>query len=74
MLGPGVTLSSRNGIEPSDPGSSMVNCMSGSCELMCCSSCWLCSAFWMTRVSSINLSQRLRGGGKIGGIWLQTLP
>ena len=74
LLDPGVTLVSRNGMEPSDPCSSTVNCMLGSCELMCCSSCWLCSAFWMTRVSSTNLNQRLRGGGQIGGLWLQALP
>ena len=73
LLGSGVTLVSRNGMEPSDPGSSTVNCMLGSSQLMYCSSCWLCSAFWMTRVSSTNLSHRLRGGGQIGGLWLQTL-
>ena len=65
LLGPGVTLVFRNGMEPSDPGSSTVNCMLGSCELMCCSSCWLCSAFWMTRMSSTNLSQRLGVEGRL---------
>ena len=58
LLGPGVTLVSKNGIEPSGAGSSTVNCMLGSCELIWCSSCWLCSAFWMTRVSSTNLTHR----------------
>ena len=74
LLGPGVTLVSRKGMEPSVPGSSTVNCMLGSCELTCCSSCWLCSAFWMTRVLSTNLSHRLGMGGQFGGPWLQTLP
>ena len=67
LLGPGVTLVSRNGMEPSGPGSSTVNCMLGSCELMYYSSCWLCSAFWMTRVSSTNLNQRLGVEGRLEG-------
>ena len=74
LLSPGVTLVSRNGMEPSAPGSSTVTCMLGSCELMCCNSCWLCSVFWMTRVSSTNLSHKVGGGGQFGGLWLQTLP
>ena len=35
LLGPGVTLVSRNGMERSRPGSSTVNYMFGSCELIC---------------------------------------
>ena len=31
--------------------------MLGSCELMWCSSCALCSALWITRVSSANLAK-----------------
>ena len=58
LFGPGVTLMSRNGMEPSVPGSSTVNCMLGSCELMWYSSGVLCSALWITRVLSTNLSQR----------------
>ena len=65
LLGPGVTLVSRKGMNPSVPGSSTVNCMLGSCELMCCSSCWLCSAFWMTRVSPTNLRHKV-GGWRAG--------
>ena len=34
LFGPGVTLVSINGMEPSVPGCSTVNCMLGSCELM----------------------------------------
>ena len=45
VLGPGVTLVSRNGRDPSWFGSSMVNCMCGSCVLMWWRSCWLCYAF-----------------------------
>ena len=63
LLGPGVTLMSRNGIEPSAAGSSTVNCMLGSCELMWCSSCLLCSAFQMTRVSFTHLTHRQGGCG-----------
>ena len=57
LFSPGVTLVSKNRIEPSVPGCSTVNCMLGSCELMWWSSCVLCSTFWMTRVLSTNLSQ-----------------
>ena len=31
----GMTLVCRNGMEPSGPGSSTVNCMVGACELIC---------------------------------------
>ena len=58
LLGSGVTLVSKNGIVPSDAGSSTVNCMLWSRELMWCSKCWLCSAFGMIRVSSTNLNHR----------------
>ena len=58
LFGAGVTLVSRKVMEPSVPGSSTLNCMLGSCELMWCSNCWLCFAFWMTRVSSTNLTHR----------------
>ena len=74
LLGPGLTFVSINGMEPSVPGSSTVNCMLGSCELMCCRNCWLCSASLMIRVSSTNLTHRLGGVGLIVGLWLQTLP
>ena len=42
-------------------GTSAVNYMCGSMELMCCKNCWLCSAFWMTKVSSTYLSHSLGG-------------
>ena len=58
LFGPGVNLVSRNRMDPSVSGSSTVNCMLGSCELMWCSSCVLCSVLWITRVSFTNLSQR----------------
>ena len=73
LLGPGVTLVSRNGMDPSDPGSSTVNCMLGSCELMCCSSCWLCSAYWMARASSTKLNQRLGVEGRLEGFGFKLL-
>ena len=56
----------RNQMEPSLPGSSTVNCMLRSCELMWCSYL-LCSVLWMTRMSSTNLSQRLGVGGSAKG-------
>ena len=65
LLGPDVTLVSTNGIEPSVPGSSTVNCMLGSCELTWCSSCVLFSALWITRVSSTNLTKRCGGCGAV---------
>ena len=74
LLGPGVTLVSKNGIELSHAGSSTVNCMLGSCELMWCSKCWLHSAFWMTRVSSTNLSHRHGGCGADWRALTSTLP
>ena len=63
LLDPGVTLVSKNGFGPSGAGSSTVNCMLGSCELIWCSGCWPCSAFWITRVSSTNLTHRHGGCG-----------
>ena len=65
LLTLGVTLVSRNGIEPSVPGSSTVNSMLGSCKLMWCSSCVLYSALWITRVSSTKLTQRHGGCGAV---------
>ena len=54
LLGPGETWVSRKGSDLSLFGSSMVNCMHGSCVLMC----WKLLAvfpFWMTKVSSTTL-------------------
>ena len=70
LLGPGVTLMSRNGRDPSSFGSSMVNCMCGSCALMWWS-CWLCSTFWMTKVSSTNLRHRQEVWGSSKGLDLK---
>ena len=47
---------SRKGRAPSWFGSTMVNCICGSCELMCCSNCWPWFASLMTKVSSRYLS------------------
>ena len=68
LFGPGVTLVSGNGMEPSVPGCSTVNCILGYCKLMCWSRCVLCSALWRTRVSSTNLSQRLGVRGSAKGL------
>ena len=35
LFRPGVTLLFKNGMKPSVPGHSTVNCMLGYCELMC---------------------------------------
>ena len=58
LFDPGVTFVSRNGMEPSIPGCSTVNCMLGSCEFICWNRCLLCSDLWITRVSLTKLSQR----------------
>ena len=58
VVGAWCNLGVQNGVESSVPGSSIVNCMLGYCEL---SSCVLCSALWITRVSSTNLTQRCGG-------------
>ena len=71
LFSPGVTLVSRNWMEPSVPGCSTVNCMLGSREVVCWSGCVLCSALWMTRVSSTNLSQRWRLGDSAKGFNLK---
>ena len=57
----GTWRRSRKGRSPSWFGSSMVNCICGSCELMCCNICWLCFASWMTKVSSTYLTHRWGG-------------
>ena len=59
LFGRGVTLVSKNGMEPSVPGCSTVNCVLGSCELMWCSSCVQCSALWMTPWLYIGESGRI---------------
>ena len=42
LLGPGETKVSRKGRASSWLGSSVVNYICGSCELMCCNNLWLC--------------------------------
>ena len=64
---PGETKVSKNGSEQSWLGSSVVNRMCGSCELMCWRSCCVCSACWMTKVSYTYLSHR--HGGKVQSYW-----
>ena len=65
LLGPGETKVSRKGRVTSGFGSYMMNYMGGSCEVMCCSNCWLCYASWMTKVSSTYLSHRWGGCGTV---------
>ena len=57
----GVTRVSRKGMEPSCLGSSVVNWMAGSTELMCCRNSSLLDCFNMTNVSSICLFYHLGG-------------
>ena len=71
LLGPGETTVSRKGRVPSWFGSSVVNYICGSCELMCCRSCLLCFACWMTKVSSTNLSNRWGLWGRAKGLNLE---
>ena len=58
LLGPEQTRVSRKSKAPSWLVSSVVNCMCGSCQLMCCGNCWLCFACCMVKVSPINLSHK----------------
>ena len=59
---------SRKGRASSWFRSTTVNCICGSCELMFCSNCWLCFAYWMTKVSSTYLSQRQGVLGRAKGL------
>ena len=68
LLGPEDTKVSRNGRDPSWSSSSLVNCMCGSFVLICCSSCLLCYASWMTEVSSAYLSHKQGVWGKAKGL------
>ena len=78
LLGPGETRLSTDGSDPSWSSSSMVNCMCGSCVLICCSSYWLCSASWMTKVSSTYLSHKWGCGAELkaltSNIFLVSIP
>ena len=65
LSGPGATKLSKNGIDLLLLETSVVTCICGSMELMWCKNCWLCSAFWMAKVSSKYLSQSLRGFGGV---------
>ena len=53
-------------------GTSAVNCMCGSKELVCCKNRWLCSTFQIKKVSSTYLSQSLGGWGVELRPWFQT--
>ena len=57
----GVTKMSKKGIEPSCLCSSVVNCMAGSTEFMCCRNSSLLFCCKMTNVSSTNLFHHLGG-------------
>ena len=56
---------SRKGKAPSSLGSSMVNWMCGSWELICSRNWRLCSAHWMTNVSFMYLSHRWGWGPEL---------
>ena len=74
LSGPGLTNMSKNGMDPLVLGACAVNCMCGSMELVYCKNCWLCSAFWITKVSSSYLSHILGGWGTVLMALFQTLP
>ena len=61
LSGPGGTKMSKIGMDPLVLGTSAVNCLCGSVELMCYMNCCLCSVFWMKKVSSTYLSHNLVG-------------
>ena len=64
----GLEKPPREGKPPSWFGSPMVNCICGSCELMCCSNCWLCFASWVAKVSSTYHSHRWGVWGRAKGL------
>ena len=61
----------RRNMEPSCLCSSVVNCMAGSTEFMCCRNSSLLSCFKMTNVSSTNLFHHLGGSLLLLGLCLQ---
>ena len=65
---------SKKGMEPSCFCSSVVNCMAGSTEFMCCRNSYFLSCFKMTNVSFINLFHHLGGSLQLIGLCLQTTP
>ena len=60
-LGPSDTSISKTGMAPCLLGASIVNWIWEFNELTKVRNCWVCSAFWMTEVLSLYLSQILRG-------------
>ena len=58
----GLTMVSKNGMDPSSLLSSTVNLMAGSTLFMCWRKPCLLKSLWMTKVSSTNLCQNLGGG------------
>ena len=61
LLDPGETRVSKKGIDPPSLRFSVVNCIYGSMEFMYWRDCWLCSACWMTKVSSTHISHSQDG-------------
>ena len=53
----------RNGVI--SVGTSVVNCIFGSTDVMWHKACWLCYACWMKKAPSTYLSQSLGGLGKV---------
>ena len=71
LFGPGETKVPRNGRASSWFGFSTVNCMCGSCELICCGSCWPCFASWITKMLSMYLSHKREVLGRAKGLDLE---
>ena len=68
------TKVSRNGMDPSLLGTSVVNCVWGSMKLIWYRTCWLCSACWTTSVISIPKPKPEGTGGSPDGLGVKSLP
>ena len=66
LSGPGKTEVSEKGMDPLLLGTSVVNCIYGSMEVICYKNSWQCSACWMTKVSSTYLNQSLHYSNNTG--------
>ena len=70
----GLTIVSKEGMDPSSLLSSTVNLMAGSTLLMCWRKPCLLASLWMIKVSSTYLCQNLGGVGQYLGLFALSTP
>ena len=70
----GLTIVSKEGMDPSSLLSSTVNLIAGSTLLMCWRKPCLLTSLWMTKVSSTYLCQNLGGGEQCLGLCALSTP